>query len=157
MVVALFVPNLIGYARFALILASFYYAFTNPNLFMLLYCSSYLGDMADGYTARLLNQCSQWGALLDMIVDRLSTGTFFVVLMHVDAKYSFIYMWLMGSDYVSHWFHMFSSYYIGNQSHKGDNKDENFLVRFYYKNKYMLLFTCILAEAAGIIRYSMLF
>lgn len=42
----------------------------HPRYCTLLYGASSLLDAADGYAARKLGQASQFGAVLDMIVDR---------------------------------------------------------------------------------------
>jgi phosphatidylglycerophosphate synthase len=42
----------------------------HPRYSMLLYSASSLLDVADGYAARLLNQSSEFGAVLDMVTDR---------------------------------------------------------------------------------------
>ena len=42
----------------------------HPRYCTLLYGASTLLDAADGYAARTLKQASQFGAVLDMIVDR---------------------------------------------------------------------------------------
>jgi CDP-diacylglycerol--inositol 3-phosphatidyltransferase len=59
--VLLYVPNLIGYARVVLMLASFFFAFDRPLVFLGLYWMSFLLDAADGHAARLLNQSSKVG------------------------------------------------------------------------------------------------
>ncbi|KAG8811277.1 CDP-diacylglycerol-inositol 3-phosphatidyltransferase [Serendipita sp. 399] len=74
--VYLFVPNLIGYARIVLAALALYYMPFHPRYCTLLYGASTLLDAADGYAARALKQASQFGAVLDMIVDRtLTTGS----------------------------------------------------------------------------------
>jgi len=55
--VLLFVPNLIGYSRIALTLASVYLALDNWQLSMYCYLASFILDFFDGLAARQLNQC----------------------------------------------------------------------------------------------------
>lgn len=56
--VALYVPNLIGYARVITGILSFPYALHSPWVFLCLYAFSYGLDALDGVAARGLNQCT---------------------------------------------------------------------------------------------------
>jgi len=70
--VYLFVPNLIGYARVALMFVAFYFM-TNAEMYhvtVTCYLLSQLLDAVDGHAARLLGQTSKLGAMLDMLTDR---------------------------------------------------------------------------------------
>ena len=101
--ILLYVPNIIGYFRLLFMVLSWYFAFTNQTLFLSFYAASYLLDMADGYAARLLKQSSSFGALLDMVTDRLSSAGMFVVLA---MMYEEQYMWwftLLAFDIGAHW------------------------------------------------------
>ncbi|RYG47216.1 CDP-alcohol phosphatidyltransferase family protein, partial [archaeon] len=77
--IALYVPNLIGYVRMALLFACLPYAFTDPFKFIVLYGLSYALDALDGVAARHLGQCSRFGALLDMVTDRAATAALLAV------------------------------------------------------------------------------
>ena len=81
--VFLFVPNLIGawqnmpagaltsgYARVVLAAISLYYMRGNPKVCTVLYCVSCLLDAFDGMAARKFDQCTKFGAVLDMVTDR---------------------------------------------------------------------------------------
>lgn len=50
--------GLIGYFRFALAIAAYYFI-NDPNRFLPLYVISCLLDAVDGHAARFLNQCTQ--------------------------------------------------------------------------------------------------
>ena len=65
--VALYVPNVVGYARLALVVG----AAAAPTFEGQLACYATCGllDFVDGVLARALNQCSAFGALLDVVVD----------------------------------------------------------------------------------------
>ncbi|MCO5551077.1 hypothetical protein L7F22_004574 [Adiantum nelumboides] len=69
----LYVPNLIGYARILANLVAFGFAFSNKKLFACLYLLIFVCDELDGRFARLLSQTSTFGAVLDMVTDRVST------------------------------------------------------------------------------------
>ena len=60
--VHLYLPNLIGYVRFVAIVASWKFALSDPIIFTALYATSYLLGAIDGTVARLLKQCSFFGA-----------------------------------------------------------------------------------------------
>ncbi|XP_068750342.1 uncharacterized protein [Montipora capricornis] len=77
--VLLFVPNLIGYVRLALLLAAWIF-FANPVLFLAFYTASVLLDGIDGIVARQLNQTSAFGAWLDVVCDNLSRGMLWTLL-----------------------------------------------------------------------------
>jgi CDP-diacylglycerol--inositol 3-phosphatidyltransferase len=81
--VFLFVPNLIGFARVGFLIASLFYALHDPAIFLSLYTASFLLDAADGHAARLLGQTSQFGAVLDMVTDRLGTNALLLTLSHL--------------------------------------------------------------------------
>ena len=69
----LFVPNLIGYARIILALASFYTMPIRPITTLVLYFLSAFLDVFDGYAARRFNQSTRFGAMLDQLTDRCGT------------------------------------------------------------------------------------
>ena len=81
--VLLYYPNLLGYARAAMIVASTQYATSSWPTFVALYFAQFFCDLVDGWLARRLGQCSRFGALLDMIVDRVGTATVHMVLGHL--------------------------------------------------------------------------
>jgi len=60
--VHLYLPNLLGYLRFILIVVSWKFALTDPLIFTGIYTASYLISAIDGTLARLLKQCSFFGA-----------------------------------------------------------------------------------------------
>ncbi|PNH02087.1 putative CDP-diacylglycerol--inositol 3-phosphatidyltransferase 2 [Tetrabaena socialis] len=64
--VYLYVPNLIGYARVVAAFFAFAVAFTSPWQCIAAYFFSFVCDELDGRFARMLNQTSTLGAVLDM-------------------------------------------------------------------------------------------
>lgn len=77
--VFLFVPNIIGYLRFLTLIACFFTYLTNPILTAVLYFISQGLDFVDGEAARHLNQCSRFGAVLDMTCDRAGDAAFLAI------------------------------------------------------------------------------
>ena len=47
---------------------------------LLLYLLSFVGDLFDGMAARAYDQCSTFGAVLDMLTDRVTTAGMLVML-----------------------------------------------------------------------------
>jgi CDP-diacylglycerol--glycerol-3-phosphate 3-phosphatidyltransferase len=70
------VPNTITLSRLVLALACGTYGVANRSLVFLVvaYGIYWVGDMADGWTARLLDSQTRFGALFDIFSDRASTG-----------------------------------------------------------------------------------
>ena len=60
--VHLYLPNILGYIRFFAIVASWKFALSDPLIFTGLYATSYLLGAIDGTVARVLKQCSFFGA-----------------------------------------------------------------------------------------------
>ncbi len=61
----------VGYVRIISMVAAFYYCFDAPMLAAVFYIVSQGLDAVDGVTARYFKQCSSFGAVLDMLTDRL--------------------------------------------------------------------------------------
>jgi CDP-diacylglycerol--inositol 3-phosphatidyltransferase len=65
----LFVPNIIGYIRLIMTCSNLYLNIDVPDTFLAVYFASAGLDFFDGYFARLLEQCSEVGEMLDLICD----------------------------------------------------------------------------------------
>ncbi|XP_015223158.1 CDP-diacylglycerol--glycerol-3-phosphate 3-phosphatidyltransferase isoform X1 [Lepisosteus oculatus] len=77
--VLLFVPNVIGYIRVLLLGIAWAY-FHEPEVFIPCYVISIILDGVDGWAARRLNQTSEFGAWLDVVVDNLGRGMLWSML-----------------------------------------------------------------------------
>ncbi|KAJ8403889.1 hypothetical protein AAFF_G00347570 [Aldrovandia affinis] len=71
--VLMYAPNVIGYIRVLLVLIS-WGGYDNPAVFVPCYVISIILDGLDGWVARWLNQTSEFGAWLDVVVDNLGRG-----------------------------------------------------------------------------------
>ena len=100
--VIFYVPNLIGYARIVLTGLFMYYAFSDWQTAIVCYIASFSLDFFDGYFARLLNQCSKLGQVLDMVTDRCSTAVLLLVLAMKENTNANIYCGLLALDFASH-------------------------------------------------------
>lgn len=154
--VYLYVPNLIGYARVIFAFVAFWFSYTEPVYFFVFYSLSQLLDAFDGMAARMLNQSSQFGAVLDMVTDRFSTNILLAVLAHLYTDYAIVFFFLMVLDIVSHWIHMYASLLSGSGSHK-DMSSSNWFIRLYYKNRVVLFTVCACQEGVYLGLYLMHF
>ncbi|XP_052799889.1 uncharacterized protein LOC128231295 isoform X2 [Mya arenaria] len=77
--ILLYIPNLIGYARLSLLVASLVY-FERPWIFLCLYAVSVSLDAVDGIAARALKQTSAFGAWFDVLIDLISRGALWCFL-----------------------------------------------------------------------------
>lgn len=142
----LFVPNILDYLRVVFAFASFYYMPSDPVKASILYIVSGLLDAFDGYMARLLNQASKLGAMLDQLIDRMTTMCLCAALCHFYPKYMLFFQFWMALDIVSHWFHLQSSQMKGSVSHKVIDLSGNPILRHYYHNKIVLFSFCAANE-----------
>ena len=69
--VALYIPNLLGYARIALAFGGLQFAVSDPVLAVALWIASALLDLFDGILARALRQTSRLGVFLDIAADNI--------------------------------------------------------------------------------------
>ena len=83
------IPNIITFIRIILIPIILYLLFSeNPNIVLLaggLFIISSISDYFDGYLARILNQSSKLGTLLDPIADKLLIASVIVVLVDTNV------------------------------------------------------------------------
>ena len=70
--VALYVPNLIGYARLLLIAIALRFVGSDPARFVYIWAASCALDFVDGLAARRLGQCSRLGEVLDVVCDNVA-------------------------------------------------------------------------------------
>ncbi|EAL65018.1 hypothetical protein ACTFIW_007221 [Dictyostelium discoideum] len=148
-----YVPNIIGYFRVIFAILAFKYSHDEYVKFFVFYAISALLDMADGHAARLLNQCSQFGALLDMITDRCSTIALMVVLSHFYKDYENYFIALITLDIVSHFARLCATLQSGSKSHKAVKENHIKIMKIYYGNKYFLAFMCFGNEGFFLFSY----
>lgn len=149
----LYIPNLIGYARILANIVAFGFAFTNKKIFVGLYLLSFICDELDGRFARLLNQTSTFGAVLDMVTDRVSTAELLAVLSHQYKSCYGLFLGLMALDIVSHWLQMFSTFLASKTSHKDVADSKSRLFRAYYQHRMFMGYCCVGAEFLYLILY----
>ncbi|CAN6482087.1 unnamed protein product [Victoria cruziana] len=151
--VYLYVPNLIGYVRVIANCIAFAHCFSDKKVFAALYFVSFVCDELDGRFARMLNQVSTFGAVLDMVTDRVSTSCLLVVLSHFYRSWFGFFLSLLALDIASHWFQMYSTFLSSKTSHKDVKDSTSWLLRAYYGHRLFMGFCCVGSE----ILYIMLF
>ncbi|KKA30895.1 hypothetical protein TD95_004083 [Thielaviopsis punctulata] len=157
----LFYPNLIGYFRIVLAVASLYYMPLHPRTCCLLYSISCLLDALDGYAARYFDQSTRFGAVLDMVTDRCTTTCLLVFLSMAFPRWAIIFQILISLDLASHYMHMYATLAVGgsDKSHKSVESN-SWLLNVYYHNRprKTVLFTfCLMNELFFIALYLLSF
>ena len=65
---------------YTVFIANFFRSIPSMTIAILLYLSSFIGDLFDGLVARKYDQCSEFGGMLDMVTDRCATlGLLFIL------------------------------------------------------------------------------
>merc|ERR1712000_244208 len=155
----LFIPNIIGYVRIILAVASLYYMPLHPRTCSGLYSFSCILDAADGMAARRYNQGATFGAVLDMVTDRCTTSCLLVFLASAFPRWSIVFQGLISLDLASHYMHMYATLVVGgvDSSHKNIDKSQSWLLNMYYTNKNVLFTFCALNELFFIALYLLSF
>ncbi|CAM1506239.1 Fc.00g058800.m01.CDS01 [Cosmosporella sp. VM-42] len=155
----LFWPNIIGYCRIVLAIASLYYMPIHPRTCSLLYSISCLLDALDGYAARAFQQSTRFGAVLDMVTDRCATSCLLVFLSLAFPRWAIVFQGLIALDFSSHYMHMYATLIVGgtDSSHKNIDKSQSWLLNLYYSNKNVLFVFCLLNEVFFIALYLLSF
>ncbi|KAJ9644279.1 phosphatidylinositol synthase 1 (CDP-alcohol phosphatidyltransferase1) [Knufia peltigerae] len=155
----LFIPNLIGYARIVLAIASLYYMPLHPRTCSGLYSFSCILDAADGMAARRYNQGTTFGAVLDMVTDRCTTSCLLVFLASAFPRWAIIFQGLISLDLASHYIHMYATLTMAGsgQSHKKVDSSRSWILHLYYTNRAVLFAFCALNELFFIALYLLSF
>lgn len=102
-----------------------------------LYALSQILDAFDGWAARKFNQCNAFGAVLDMVCDRVSDAIMLAILASLYPSYSAVFLLAIGLDISSHWYQTYSTQYCREEHHK-TAKTEWKLLHIYYNAKNFL-------------------
>nr|CAG4652109.1 EOG090X0BWK [Triops cancriformis] len=140
--VFIFVPNLIGYARVVLNLLALFLMPLCHCWAAWLYIIAGLLDAFDGHAARLFNQSTKYGAMLDMLTDRCGTMALLMTLCSFYPRCTFLFQLSAIIDISCHWIHLHTATMLGKTSHKNVDRKENALLHFYYTNRQFLFFMC---------------
>eukprot|EP00897_Mesotaenium_endlicherianum_P010244 jgi/Mesen1/9248/ME000006S09246 len=149
----LYAPNLIGYARVLTNVWAFSICFKDKDLFVALYFFSFFLDYMDGRFAVWFNQKSTFGAVLDMVIDRMSTAALLMLLTILHPDWFLLAAGLLTLDISSHWLQMYSSFLGSKVSHKETRDTDFWLMRAYYGCRPFMAYCCIGAEVLYLAAY----
>jgi CDP-diacylglycerol--inositol 3-phosphatidyltransferase len=155
--VFLFIPNLIGYGRIFLALFSCILMPSTPAFAISCYIISALLDAVDGHAARLFNQSTKFGAMLDQLTDHCGTACLMVMLSVFYPSFAFFFQMSLTVDISMHWIHLHTSLLQGKSSHKNMSENEPYLLQLYYTNKKLLFVMCAGNELFYVALYLMHF
>ncbi|XP_043719391.1 CDP-diacylglycerol--inositol 3-phosphatidyltransferase 1-like [Telopea speciosissima] len=150
--VYLYIPNILGYIRIILNCIAFAQCFSNRILFSILYFISFVCDGLDGWFARKFNQVSTFGAVLDMVTDRVSTACLLAILSQC-YRPGLFFLLLLALDIASHWLQMYSTFLSGKASHKDVKDSTNWLFKAYYGNRLFMAYCCVASEVIYLILF----
>lgn len=139
--VFLFIPNIIGYVRFAFTIAGIFTYRNSPLLTIFFLASSSILDAFDGMAARKFNQCTNFGAVLDMVCDRASDAVILAFLGALYPAWAWVFYGDILLDITSHWFQMYAALSCGGSHHK-TFKSRFSALNLYYGNKTVLFTLC---------------
>jgi len=155
--IPVYLPNLVGYLRVICTTVAIGLAFTRPKAMLICYFASFVCDELDGRLARLFGQQSTYGAVLDMVTDRLSTAALLGILGVLYPSIAQVCVFLTALDIGSHWCHMYASLVSGGTSHKDLEKHHNWLIRLYYGKRLFMGYCCVSCEVLFLIVYALHF
>ena len=144
--VLFYIPNIIGYFRIISLLISYYYMQSSTENYKLaagFYLFSWILDAFDGFTARYFNQCSKFGWVLDMVIDKTSTACLLMTIGRLYPEFQFISQLWFTLDIFAHWTYQMAMALNNKTSHKNiDDNEIPFLVKIFYKSRKALFFIC---------------
>jgi CDP-diacylglycerol--inositol 3-phosphatidyltransferase len=139
--VIFYLPNLITYFRLALLIFASFIFENHPVAALNIYLVSGLSDMLDGYVSRKFQQSSQYGAVLDYLVDRVGTIFLIMFLCLLAPHYFKIFLFILMVDISSHLAQLYTTLYSGGTHHKELISPWAFL-NLYYSSRLCLAATC---------------
>jgi len=136
--VPLYIPNLLCYFRIGLAFLGLYKSRSSPVSAILIWAFSAFLDALDGIAARALNQCSNFGVLLDVIADNtLRSNTW--VAAATAAKTSTvpaISVLVMNIEWLTFFATQLHSIENGGEHWKGERKQDPWFVKTYFRNNF---------------------
>jgi len=136
--VALYVPNLLGYARIQLAFLGLIYAHEHASTAILIWISSGTLDLFDGILARRLNQTSTFGILLDIAADNILRTVTWVACIQVAADQTRIVV-LCSFVICLEWLTMLATQLhskTGEQHWKKTRQGDPYLIKYFFSNNF---------------------
>ncbi|KAL3314486.1 hypothetical protein Ciccas_006899 [Cichlidogyrus casuarinus] len=103
-------------------------------------------QVVDSFDLSVLLVGSKFGAMLDMLMDRVGTMTLISCLCVYYPNYLFYLQMSIAIDIASHWLHVHTSIAGGSTSHKAIDLDQNPILHIYYTNRKVLFGVCACNE-----------
>ncbi|XP_078360759.1 uncharacterized protein LOC144645153 isoform X2 [Oculina patagonica] len=131
-----FSPGPVGYVRIVLNLAAFYFMLHKPFLTVILhFTGGILLDVADGESARYLNQCSRYGDLLDVLLDRCGRIGMMMALCVFYPQYLFALQLLVCLEVAGCWSNHYRCALVKDPTNtfKRSRSYDPWLLRIFYK------------------------
>ena len=135
--------NLITYFRYLLLVPICYLVLSSPILVTIIYLSFAILDLCDGKIAKLSGKKSCYGAILDMVIDRLGFSIGAIALSILYPNYSWVFYLILSIDLTSHYILIYSSSLLQIRSHKNLFKQSKstILSNYYSDNRLFMIFT----------------
>lgn len=140
--VLFYVPNLICYIRLIFIIYAACIFRHSPLLAVTFFITSEILDVLDGYSARLLEQTSYTGAILDYTIDRAAICLFSVMMAILYPNLWLLFAGILMLDTASHITHIYASLFLKRKHHKELSASNSYLLNLYYSNKAVLFLCC---------------
>jgi phosphatidylglycerophosphate synthase len=123
----------IGYLRLTLIISAFLSFSRAPYLSVLFVAVAEFLDMADGYLARLLNEETAFGRVLDLLLDRLAVIFACSALIALAPRYFGLFSAILALDLLGHMAMLYSAMLSKPiNSHKNVFIGQHMLLDWYY-------------------------
>lgn len=155
--VLMYYPNLVGYLRVAFSMCAFYFALSSCVSCVACYILSFAGDLVDGKVARMFDQTSKFGGVLDMVTDRCTTAGLLTVLAVLYQERAVWFILLMVIDLSSHWVHVISTANEGHHKAAATLRDRHLLLRLYYGVYPFFGYLCVGTEFFYVFLYVLAF
>ncbi|KAK4394809.1 putative CDP-diacylglycerol--inositol 3-phosphatidyltransferase 2 [Sesamum angolense] len=158
LIVYLYVPNiLVRYVRILMNCFAFAISYKDKYLFSVLYFVRIsTACLPTYYTQHPIHpffvSVSTFGAVLDMVTDRISTACLLVILSQVYSP-GMIFLSLLALDIASHWLQMYSSFLVGKASHKDVKDSSSWLFKLYYGDRKFMGYCCVSCEVLYIVLF----
>ena len=151
--ILIYIANIIDLTRILFVFIAFLLADYNIFLTYIFYSLSVILDCFDGLAARKLNQLSRIGAMLDMVVDRVSTTLLSVLILKYSPNLSKLIQASIAIDIASHMLYVSKQQVVSAfetnsvaHNHKFVRSTDNPVLKWYYGSKTILGTLCTLNE-----------
>lgn len=129
-----FIPNILDYVRILLLIFVVFLFPIHPWLGIMLYLVNSVLDMLDGTLARLFNQQSKLGALLDFSIDRAAITILLAGCIWINPHLFVLFVAVMALDIASHFAVCYANAYNGSSHLQFVSQGSQLLIWFSQKS-----------------------